>query len=155
MSRFACALPAVLMASLALPAAGAPEGGRSTDAARGALDGLVFVSTIDIEGSDRRFSDRKTFADGTFFSEECQRACDFGAAPYYTRAEGDAISFVVDMACSDAPQSVRWEGRVTGDRIEGTAHWKVERLYWTVERRAAFEGELVAAPERRAANPTE
>ena len=146
MTRHAFILSAILAAGLALPDAVAAEGD-----ARGALDGLVFVSTIDVIGADRTFPDRKTFADGTFFSEECQRVCDFGAAAYYTRAEGAGIAFVVDMACSDAPQSVRWEGVVTGDRIEGTALWKVERMYWTVERHATFEGRLVKGPDRQAA----
>ena len=150
MTGRAVVLSAILAAGLTLPNVGVAEGD-----IRGALDGLVFVSTIDVTGTDRRFPDRKTFSDGMFFSEGCQRACDFGAHAYYTRAEGDGTAFVVDMACSDAPQSVRWEGRVTGDRIEGTVLWKVERLYWTVERHATFEGRLVKGPDRQAAILTE
>ncbi len=155
MTRRAFAFSAILAASLALPGAVFAEGDARPEAAHGLLDGLVFVSTIEVLGTDRQFPDRKTFSDGMFFSEECQRACDFGAHAYYTRAEGDSTAFVVDMACSDAPQSVRWEGRVTGDRIEGTAHWKVERLYWTVERHATFEGMVVKGPDRQAAILTE
>ena len=138
-----CILSAILTVGLALPVAAVAEDG--------ALDGLVFVSTIEVLGTDRKFSDKKTFADGMFFSEECQRACDFGAWDYQAQVEEDGVSFVVDMSCSDAPQSVRWEGRVTGDRIEGTALWKVRRFYWTVERHATFEGELVKGPDRQAA----
>jgi hypothetical protein len=123
--------------------------------AHGVLDGMVFVSTIDVRDYDTPFNDRMTFSNGTFFSEECQRRCNFGTAPYFTRLEGDSVAFVTDMVCPDAPQSVRWEGRITGDRIEGTAHWKVERFYWTVERHATFSGRLEPGADRQAAYQAE
>jgi hypothetical protein len=138
---------ASLAAALAAGLAAAPP--VAADPASGPLDGLTFVSTIEVDAYDTPFDDRQTFADGTFLSEECQRRCDFGAAPYYTRREGDAVAFVVEMTCADAPQHVRWEGRVVGDRIEGTAVWTVERFYWTVVRTATFSGVLV--PEEQAA----
>lgn len=141
--------------AVCLTAALVNQGPLSAEPVPGALDGMVFVSTIEVEEYDRPFDDRMTFTDGTMFSEECQRACDFGAWDYQARVEGDAIAFVADMSCSDAPQSVRWEGRVTGDRIEGTAHWKVKRLYWTVERHATFEGVLVKGSDGQAAILTE
>lgn len=148
-------LPAALILGLVATQTLAADGGAPDTTAQGALDGMVFVSTINVAEYDTPFADRMTFRDGTFFSEECQRHCDFGAEAYFTRVEADGIAFVADMACADAPQSVRWEGRVTGDRIEGTALWKVERFYWTVERQATFSGTLVPKPEEQAAIQTE
>ena len=120
--------------------AGQPAAGDS-----GALDGRVFEATMVVDQYDAPFEDRITFKDGMFHSEECQRACDFGWTPYYTRREGDAIAFVVETACSDSPQSARWEGRVVGDRIEAEIVWTVERFYWTVQRNATASGSLAAA----------
>lgn len=137
------ALPLMSAAAAALAEAALP--------AAGPLDGLEFVSVIQVAQYDAPFEDRMVFADGTFFSEECQRRCDFGAQPYTAWREGDTIHFTATLTCADAPQSVSWRGRVTGDRIEGSALWRVERFYWTVEREAIYDGTLVAAPERQAA----
>lgn len=141
-----------LLIGLCASQAWATEDGAPGQAPRGALDGRTFVSTIAVDQYDEPFDDKMTFENGTFLSEECQRQCDFGAEDYFTRVEGDSIAFVAQLICPDAPQSVRWEGRVTGDRIEGTALWKVERFYWTVERRATFSGTLVPEPEEQAAS---
>ncbi len=139
--------PAAFAATLALGLA--PGRPVAADVASGALDGMTFVATITVDAYDAPFPDRQIFDEGTFLSEECQRRCDFGRVPYHTRREGDAIAFVAEMRCADAPHHVRWEGRVTDGRIEGTAVWTVERFYWTVVRHATFSG--VLAPEARAA----
>lgn len=140
---------AALLALTALPLAAEAPPPPGTGA-RGALDGMVFDSVLEVDQYDVPFIDRKTFAEGMFYSEECQNACDFGWADYHTRVEGEAIAFVIEMTCSDAPQSVRWKGRVIGDRIEGHAVWTVERFYWTVQRTGRFEGRLVATDDRQA-----
>lgn len=151
MTRPAIAVTFSLMIGCLPVHALADDASSTSGIVKGALDGKAFVSTIMVDQYDRPFQDRLVFKDGAFFSEECQRQCDFGWEDYYTRVEGDSIAFVVDMVCEDAPQSVRWEGRVTGDQIEGTAVWKVERFYWTVERHATFSGSLDDAPEEQAA----
>ena len=149
MNRLAATTLIALLAFHGVPAE-ASDTAADGDAVQGALDGMEFVARIDVDAYDTPFDDRQVFANGTMFSEECQRRCDFGAHPYFTRIEGDSIAFVSDMSCADAPQYVRWEGRVTGDRIEGTAHWTVKRFYWTVERFAKFSGQLVPANEAQA-----
>jgi hypothetical protein len=140
------ALLSFLAAPLAAQTPPPPDSG-----ARGALDGAVFDSVLTVDQYDAPFIDRMTFARGMFYSEECQHACDFGWADYHSRSEGDATAFVIEMTCSDAPQSVRWEGRVIGDRIEGDVVWTVERFYWSVRRTGRFEGRLVATDDRQAA----
>lgn len=139
------------LAALPLLTAAAPALAEAALPGAGPLDGLEFVSVIEVAQYDAPFEDRMVFADGTFFSEECQRRCDFGAHPYTAWREGDTIHFTATLTCADAPQSVTWQGRVTGDRIEGSALWRVERFYWTVERQGTYSGTLVAAPERQAA----
>lgn len=131
---------AALGLTLALAAAPAPAG----PAASGPLDGMTFVATLLVDAYDAPFDDRLSFADGMFFSEECQRRCDFGWVPYHVRQEGDAIAFIAEMTCADAPHHVVWSGRVTGDGIEGEALWTVERFYWTIRRNATFTGARAA-----------
>ena len=161
------ALPFALLAGMSVvasaqssaPSAGAaaaaaavqPEAGAETAKASGALDGLVFVGTMDVDVYDAPFEDRLTFRDGLFHSEECQRACEFGAQKYYTRRVGEGIEFRAELICPDAPQRVLFEGRVIGDRIEGTALWTVERFYWTVQRHAVFSGTLATDAQGQAA----
>jgi hypothetical protein len=144
-----------LALGLALSPAGAANSGTPTDKGGGVLDGLVFVTTMRVDEYDAPFDDRITFDNGAFHSEECQRACDFGWTAYYTRQEGDSVAFIVETACSDAPQSVRFTGRVTGSRIEGSAVWTTERFYWTVQRNATFSGTLASEPAGTASLQTE
>ena len=155
MSRLTLFVPLAFCAALSSPVAAAGTAAPPSGDVRAALDGKVFITTIDVEQYDKPFDDRIVFDAGTFFSEECQRRCDFGTGDYYTRVEGDGIAFVAEMACADAPHFVRWEGRVTGDRIEGEVLWVVERFYWTQERQATFSGRLEDGPERQAAILTE
>lgn len=122
----------------------------AADAASGVLDGKVFVGTMHVDTYDKPFEDALHFDQGLFLSEECQRACDFGQTPYFTRREGDSIAFVVSTSCSDAPHSVQWEGRVTGNKIEGTVIWKSKRFYGTFTRNGTFSGTLQDTPEEQA-----
>ena len=54
--------------------------------------------------------------------------------------DGDVITFSASMTCKDAPQTVHWQGTIKGDEISGTAHWIVNRFYWTVQRHATYAG---------------
>jgi hypothetical protein len=116
---------------------------------------MVFVGIMDVGSYDEVFEDRLTFQQGRFVSAECQRVCDFGETPYSTRFDGTAIAFSVTTRCKEAPHSVQWEGRVIGDRIEGTVVWTVNRFYWTVQRHGTFSGKLQPAPDRQATNDTQ
>lgn len=120
--------------------------------ASGRLDGMTFTTTMLVDQYDAPFEDVIRFRDGMFHSAECQHACDFGWTAYYTREEGDGIAFTATYVCETSPQTVRFEGRVTGDGIEGKAFWQVERFYWTVERRATYTGRLTPAAGDQAAS---
>jgi len=111
-----------------------------------ALDGQVFYTTDKIKETGEVVQDELHFTDGKFQSSMCQTYCDFGWSEYRTWSEGNVIHFTTSTACPDAPHTVVWYGKVTGDvvRFEGT--WTTRRWYWTRQINAIGEGS-VSPPE--------
>lgn len=88
------------------------------------LDGKTFqVRVVDPQGKED--TDTLLFRDGTFRSTACDRY-GFTAAPYTVEVRPDgAMAFKSD---SRSPSEGRnqWEGRVLGDRVEGSFTWTKE-----------------------------
>ncbi|WP_050930367.1 hypothetical protein [Aestuariivita boseongensis] len=108
------------------------------------LDGRVFHTRDRIIETDEVLDDILHFRDGRFQSAMCQEYCDFGWSEYRTWVEGDVVHFTTTTRCPDAPHSVVWYGRVTGDEIEFDARWTTRRWYWT--RHLNAEGAGSGAP---------
>jgi hypothetical protein len=109
----------------------------------GALDGLTFDTRMSVAENGATYDSRFSFRDGQFYSVRCNTACDFGWTEYESWEEDGATHFSVVMTCSEAPHTVTWQGRVVGDRVEGSGVWRTERWYWTVVRNAVYDGALV------------
>ena len=72
-----------------------------------------------------------TFRNGTFQSADCQNYCNFGWSDYQTKAIDGVIHFTARTVCPDAPHTVVWYGRVTGDEVVVDGTWTTRRWYWT------------------------
>jgi hypothetical protein len=113
-------------------------------AAGSELDGKTF----DILGTDLEsgavLEDEVIFRNGTFQSADCQNYCDFGWSDYQTKIIGDVVHFTARTICPDAPHTVVWYGKVSGDKITVDGTWTTRRWYWTNQ--IVFEGHGEAVP---------
>lgn len=111
-----------------IPDFAVPEGAW---AATGELDG----NTFRIYGEDPRsgavLEDEIVFRDGTFQSTDCENYCNFGWSNYQTKTIGGVIHFTSTAICPDAPHTVVWYGRITGDDVVIDGTWTTRRWYWT------------------------
>ena len=71
------------------------------------------------------------FRDGTFQSTDCENYCNFGWSDYQTKTIDGVIHFTSTAICPDAPHTVVWYGRVTGDDVVIDGTWTTRRWYWT------------------------
>ena len=109
----------------------------------GLLDGRVFYTTDRIEETEEVLNDELHFVDGRFQSAMCQAYCDFGWSEYQTWEEGGTIHFTTTTVCPDAPHTIVWYGRVTGDEISFEGTWTTRRWYWTRQLNASGTGSTV------------
>lgn len=102
------------------------------------LDNRRFVGPMSVSGESTPTQDIFLFKDGTFVSENCLR-WGFSPTPYWLRRDADGLHF---MAHLESPEhgSMHYEGTFDGRVIKGTAMWKKERWYWTIEREYQFMG---------------
>ena len=88
-------------------------------AAGNALDGRVFIADA---GERGKAADEKddviTFANGTFHSSICDQ-WGYGKGEVRLIAGADELRFEVETV-SEKDGRLKWQGRVTGDSIEGT-----------------------------------
>jgi hypothetical protein len=102
--------------------------------ARGPLDGKTFTTVFgDGTTSD---PDEVVFRDGTFHSKLRGRY-GFAAATYTAVRDGRATRFEA-VAKSPTSGTMRWQGRVVGKQIEGTAVWDLG--WWQRDREYTFKG---------------
>ncbi|MDU8913823.1 hypothetical protein [Aestuariicoccus sp. MJ-SS9] len=109
------------------------------------LDGKTFDTVDVVAESGEVMHDMLHFANGRFQSAMCQEYCDFGWAEYRTWTEGGVMHFTATTDCPDAPHTVVWYGRVSGDDIEFEGTWTTRRWYWTRQLNVAGEGTVTAA----------
>ncbi|RSK33651.1 hypothetical protein EJA01_09195 [Rhodovulum iodosum] len=107
-----------------------------------ALDGRVFYTEDTIEETGEVMHDELRFVNGRFQSSRCQLYCDFGWSDYKTWAEGDVIHFTTTTYCPDAPHTVVWYGKVTGDQMRFDGTWTTRRWYWTRQLNVAGQGSV-------------
>lgn len=100
-------------------------------AATGALDGVAFRVHGEDLSSGAELEDEIVFRDGTFQSVDCQTYCNFGWSSYQTKEIDGVIHFTTTAVCADAPHTVVWYGRVTGDEVMIDLTWTTRRWYWT------------------------
>ena len=106
------------------------------------LDGMSFRGGVGPYGQPHDVEDRFVFANGEFFSKECEQRCEYPARPYFIRKVGDQIEFISETKCPYKDATIVWRGSVQGDKIEGVATWTINRWYWTVEKKYEFSGSL-------------
>ncbi|MEL6641638.1 MAG: hypothetical protein AAFP98_10050 [Pseudomonadota bacterium] len=111
-----------------IPDFAVPEGAW---AATGALDGKTFRIYGGDPGSGAVLEDDIIFRDGTFQSTDCENYCNFGWSDYQTKTIDGVIHFTSTAICPDAPHTVVWYGRVTGDEVVIDGTWTTRRWYWT------------------------
>jgi len=95
------------------------------------LDGRSFEIFGTDMASGAVLDNRITFRDGTFQSADCQNYCNFGWSDYQTQDIDGVIHFTARTLCPDAPHTVVWHGRVTGDEVVVDGTWTTRRWYWT------------------------
>lgn len=82
------------------------------------LDGRSFI--VELRGPEgKQISDELIFRDGTFDSVACHQY-GFSAAPY-TALEGPEGGLTFRSVTSSTEGTMRWNGTVKGDQIQGTA----------------------------------
>jgi len=133
-----------------IPPTNDPEQSASSEkGTSGLLDGMTFFSRLGPAGKPADVQDDLVFANGKFFSAECDRRCGYPPGPYYVRRMGDKIEFISESQCKHKDATLSWKGTVENGTIKGRILWTVERWYWTIEKELWFEGKLVDT-----ANPT-
>ena len=119
-----------------------PEGDWATT---GALDGRTFQIYGEDPGSGAVLEDDIVFRNGTFQSADCENYCNFGWSDYQTKTIDGVIHFTSTAICPDAPHTVVWYGRVTGDDVVIDGTWTTRRWYWTNQIEVKAEGAIVPA----------
>ena len=109
------------------------------------LDGQEFdVRIVRDDAKDdennRGLGDILSFSNGKFSSKICRRF-NFADAPYWIRVEGDRTHFLAELK-SPTDGSMRWQGTIRGDTLEGTMRWRRERWYWTIDATHEIRGRL-------------
>ena len=110
------------------------------------LDGRQFNVRIvrddaDKDGKSRGLGDLLLFSDGSFSSAICKKF-NFAAAPYWVRIEGDQVHFLAELE-SPTDGTMRWEGIIRGDTLEGTMRWRKTRWYWKIDTTHKISGTLM------------
>ena len=110
------------------------------------LDGQKFKVRIvrdganEMHGKNRGLGDILSFNNGKFSSEICRRY-NFADAPYWIRVEGSQTRFLAELK-SPTDGTMRWQGTIRGETLEGTMHWRRERWYWTIDAKHEIRGTL-------------
>jgi hypothetical protein len=112
------------------------------------LDGLTFYTEDIVAQTGEVLKDELVFRNGGFQSVMCQEYCDFGWTPYQTWTDGEVTHVTVTTRCPDAPHTVVWYARITGDRIAFEGTWTTRRWYWTHQLNVTGQGSTAPpAPE--------
>lgn len=109
-----------------IPDLAVPEGAW---ASTGALDGRTFRIVGEDASSGTVLEDDILFRDGMFQSADCQDYCDFCWSAYQTKTIDGVVHFTSTTTCPDAPHTVVWYGRVTGDEVVLDGTWTTRRWY--------------------------
>jgi hypothetical protein len=122
------AVAAALTTGLTRPSAGAD--------APVTLDGKTFVGETAEKGKSAQSSPEEiVFKDGTFRSKACD-AYGFTEAAYTVKTRYGAAIFSAETH-SPNEGTIRWKGKVEGDKLEGT-------YIWTKEGQPPMEGTVKA-----------
>jgi hypothetical protein len=108
-----------LALSLAL-AAGRPAAGQAPPPSP--LDGKIFAATAGEAGKPSAEKDELIFKDGTFRSVACD-PYGFGSAPYTSTKNPDGSMAFAATTSSPKEGTIRWQGKVHGEAIDGTYVW--------------------------------
>ncbi len=113
----------------------------------GALDGKTFRIYGEVPDRSAALEDDIIFRDGTFQSTDCENYCNFGWSDYQTKTVDGVIHFTTTAICPDAPHTVVWYGRVTGDEVVIDSTWTTRRWYWTNQIAVKATGAVVPDAE--------
>ena len=113
----------------------------------GALDGKTFRIYGEVPDRSAALEDEIIFRDGTFQSTDCENYCNFGWTNYQTKTIDGVIHFTTTAICPDAPHTVVWYGRVTGDEVVIDSTWTTRRWYWTNQIAVKATGAVVPDAE--------
>ncbi|MEL8054630.1 MAG: hypothetical protein AAGK66_00610 [Pseudomonadota bacterium] len=118
-----------------------PEGGWENT---GALDGMTFRIYGEVPSRSAVLEDEIIFRDGTFMSTDCENYCAFGWSDYQTKTVDGVIHFTTTALCPDAPHTVVWHGRISGDEVVIDSTWTTRRWYWTNQIEVRATGAVLA-----------
>lgn len=127
-----------------IPDFAVPEGAWATT---GVLDGRTFRIYGEDPASGAVLEDDIVFRDGTFQSTDCETYCNFGWSNYQTKTIDGVVHFTSTTICPDAPHTVVWYGRVTGDEVVIDGTWTTRRWYWTNQIEIQATGAVASTPE--------
>ena len=94
------------------------------------------------KGDDHK--DTITFSNGMFRSLDCE-SWGFGPAAYTVVKVGAAYHFESTLTSPDRG-TLKWTGKIIGDKATATFRWNHERWYWSIERDYWFEGTRQTGP---------
>jgi len=109
------------------------------------LEGKSFKGEIGQFGEPAHATDLVIFNDGQFISKNCQERCGYTSGDYWIRRTGNQLDVKALTPCLTADATILWEGKITGDQIEGKFTWTNNRWYWTFEKEFWFKGKLVTS----------
>ena len=107
----------------------------------GVLDSKTFAVRVD-DGTEQ-LPDELSFTAGSFKSVANTRY-GFRETPYTADAADGAIAFTA-VSANDQFGKITWKGKVSGDKIEGTAVW--DQGWFHFDKKYAFKGSLATAPQ--------
>ena len=116
-------------------------------AATGALDGKTFRIYGEDSASGAVLEDDIVFQNGTFQSTDCENYCNFGWSDYRTKTIDGVIHFTSTAICPNAPHTVVWYGRVSGDDVVIDGTWTTRRWYWTNQIEVHATGSVIPGVE--------
>jgi len=97
------------------------------------LEGKSFHGEmLSTEGEVISDKEKLVFRDGQFASEAC-RKFGFGEGPYWLRVHDGKVHFIAETV-SPTNGTMRWQGTISGGRVDASFVWTKERWYWTIER---------------------
>jgi len=99
----------------------------------GTLDGKTYSGQLGMDGDQNGDPDEFIFSNGTFDSTACHQY-GYGKGSYEAKTMEEAMTFKAETKSKEGSK-MQWNGKVVGDRIDGTATQlskddKVLRSFW-------------------------
>ena len=104
------------------------------------LDGRTYVGQKGGKGMPADSPDEFIFTEGQFRSTSCD-PYGFGPGAYKATADDGIITFEA-VTQSPTHGQITWRGTVSGDKLDATFVWTMERWYGDIRKEYWFKGRL-------------